>query len=51
MENSGGVSSWSDVPTSYLCARGHIPATDMEYDEKYTNSTAAAKFSRAYIGE
>ena len=33
MENSGIVSSCSDVNTSELCARGHIPATDMEYDE------------------
>ena len=33
MENSGIVSSCSDVNTSELCARGHISATDMGYDE------------------
>ena len=33
MENSGTVSSCSNVNTSELCARGHIPATDMDYDE------------------
>ena len=44
MENSGSVSSCSAVTTSALCARDHIPAIDMEYDENYiTNSTTAAK--------
>ena len=44
MENSGSVSSCSAVTTPDLCARVHIPATDMEYDEDHiTNSTTAAK--------
>ena len=44
MENSGRVSSGSAVTTSDLCARVHITAADMEYDEDHiTNSTTATK--------
>ena len=43
MENSVSVSSCIDVTTSDLCARGHVPATDIEYDEDHTNWTTAAK--------
>ena len=43
MENSVSVSSCIDVTTSNLCARGHVPATDIEYDEDHTNWTTAAK--------
>ena len=46
IENAGSVSSCSDVTTPDVCARGLIPATDIEYDEDHTNSTTAAKSSR-----
>ena len=46
MENSGSVSSCSDASTSDVCARGRIPATDIEYDKGHTSSTTAAKSSR-----
>ena len=43
MKNSCSVSSCSAVTTSDLCARVHIPATDMEYDEDHiTSSTIVA---------